>query len=101
MGEEETHEGDEAQGGCCGGGECGGHGGCEPSMADKALVMAHYAKKELLHEKIRERIGKAYGKQLDSLADAIVDFSTENEASEAEQGKKYDALEEKMEAVFR
>ncbi|MFH1106674.1 MAG: hypothetical protein V1787_02160 [Candidatus Micrarchaeota archaeon] len=104
MDEEETVEGNEGEdeAGCCGGGDCGAQGGgcCEPSMADKAEMMAHWAKKQLLHEKIRERIGKAYGKQLDALADAIADFAKESHASEAEHEKKAGALEDKMEEVF-
>lgn len=91
--------------GCGNGGgrdECGGgyQSRCGPSSADYAFLLNHWAKKELLKEKVKKRMEAAYGKQLDAVADLIVEFVKDSNETEEELGKKEEALQAKMDGVF-
>ena len=84
----------------CGSEERCGSGYCGPSNVDYAYALGHWAKKELLRQKVKERLEKQYGKKLDELADAIVDLMKERSKTEDEEAKLSETVDEKMEAVF-
>ncbi len=87
--------------GCGNGSErCGGMQQCGPSSMDYAFLLGHWAKKEILKEKVKKRMEAEYGKQLDAIADMIVEFVKDRNATQVELDKKAEALEEKMETVF-
>ncbi|MBI5224878.1 hypothetical protein HY989_03330 [Candidatus Micrarchaeota archaeon] len=104
---------DDSEGNGCGHGHCGegncGNGGCgegnecakyECSSVDYAEMIANWARKEILKEKVKARMEKEYGKELDSLAGMIVEFVKDFEAQNLKDRKKADALEEKMDRVM-
>lgn len=69
---------------------CGGNS-CEP---DYAKMIAHWAKMELLKEKVKLRMEKKHGKELDKLADLIIEVVEERAKSVDELEKKEEELDE-------
>ncbi len=65
-------------------------GACGPS--DYAQALATWAKVELLKEKVKARMDARHGKQLDALADLIVEVVAERSQSDENR----DAQEEKL-----
>ena len=61
--------------------------GIEYSERDYAEQVARWAKMELLKEKVKQRMDAKYGKQLDAVADLVVEMLEE-------RAKSVDALEE-------
>ncbi len=72
--------------------QCGGS--C--SSTDYARMLAHWAKMELLKEKVKARMDQKYGKQLDAMADLIAEVVVE-ESRTAEEAER---REEKLETAF-
>jgi hypothetical protein len=75
-------------------------GSCEASPADYASALTNWAKVEILREKVKERMEKKYGEQLDKAADLIVEVATrsvkETEALEQSQ----EDLQEVMDGMY-
>lgn len=67
-----------------------GSSACGPS--DYAQAIATWAKMELLKEKVKARMNEKHGKQLDALADLIVEVVAERSQSEETR----EAQEEKL-----
>ncbi len=72
---------------CCQGMDC---------QTDYALAFAQWAKIELLKEKVKERMEKKYGKQLDTVADLLVDVASAREERRADVEKKEEAFEHSL-----
>ena len=74
---------------------CGG-ASCETDYADR---IAHWARMELLKEKVKMRLDAKYGKQLDKVADLIVDLVSERTKSDEELTQKETDLREALDAM--
>ena len=74
----------------CGGAKCD---------VDYAERIAHWARMELLKEKVKQRLEAKYGKQLDKIADLIVDVVSERSRSDEELANKEEALENAFDAM--
>jgi hypothetical protein len=66
----------------------------------KLMQMTFWAHKEILFEKIKERIQKEDGEKLDKLADLLVQTSRNEWKSEQEREKKREDLREKIKETF-
>lgn len=72
-------------------------GGSSCSTVDYARALAHWAKIELLKEKVKQRMEASYGKQLDKTADLIVEVLSERMKNAEELEKKEGELEQAFE----
>lgn len=70
--------------------------GCGQEELDYAGMIAGWAKAELLREKVKQRMEKEYGKQLDRAADLIVEVVT----ARAERGRGLQEKEEELSVAF-
>ncbi|GEM_PF-1929053 len=72
-----------------------GPAGCAPSCAemDYARALSKWAKVELLKEKVKQKLDAKYGKQLDKVADLIVEIMTERAKSQVDFAQKQQELE--------
>lgn len=71
----------------------------ECGEADYARALAHWAKVELLKEKVKQRIEAKHGKQLDKMADLIVEILEEKARGYAEMEEKHAQLKEEMQGL--
>jgi hypothetical protein len=63
---------------------------------ERPLRLARLAKKELLYERIKDRLEKKYGSELDKMADEIVDFMDERMRMKSEYMKKTMEMRQRM-----
>ncbi|MBI5226260.1 hypothetical protein HY994_03400 [Candidatus Micrarchaeota archaeon] len=66
------------------------------SSTDYARMLAHWAKMELLKEKVKARMDEKYGKQLDALADLIAEVVMDDAKTQDEA----ESRDEKLETAF-
>ena len=69
-------------------------------MEQRLMQMTFWAHKAALFEKIKEKIGKEEGKNLDQLADLLIQGSKEEAQSSKESEKKQEELRKKLEQYF-
>ena len=66
---------------------------CGPVFApDYAMALGHWAKVELLKEKVKQRMDKRLGSKLDHVADMIAELALERAKNEWELEAKQEAL---------
>jgi len=71
-------------------------------MMERRLVgMSFWAHKQILFDKIKQRIENEEGKKLDKLADLVVEISKSEWKSDKEIGKKHKELTEKLRKEFK
>lgn len=70
---------------------------CGPT--DYAHALAQWAKVELLKEKVKARIEKTHGAQLDALADLIVEVVTESRQTADAQDRQEEKLADAWDRV--
>ncbi len=107
---------DEGDEGCCGAGSGGEGGCCSGSMMDGAggrtlyirmhgfgasgvdyrEMLLNWAKAELLKEKVKAKLDKKYGKELEALADALVEVMGEEGAQKKEIAQKKESTRKKL-----
>ena len=68
--------------------------GPECESVDYARMLAHWAKVELLKEKIKERMEAKYGKQIEKMADLVVEVIAERARNSEQIEHKEDELED-------
>ncbi len=76
--------------GSCGGSSCG--------EADYARALAHWAKVELLKEKVKSRIDARHGPKLDKMADLIVEMVESESKTQEELYAKEEELARQFES---
>jgi transcriptional regulator len=72
----------------------------QTSIEDSAAWAVQRAKVQLLHERIRARVEKQYGEQLDALADAVVEHARESDAHVDAASEKRERLAEQIDRLF-
>ena len=74
--------------------ECGSEMQCsyESREVDYARTLAFWVKKEILKDKVKQRMETKYGKKLDKIADLIVEIVTEKAKNAKELGNKGEEL---------
>ena len=81
---------------------CGPSGSCSSSScgeADYARALAHWAKMELLKEKVKQRIDARHGAKLDKMADLIVELVESERKSQEEMYAKEEELASQFESL--
>ncbi len=78
---------------------------CAPSDAIDAaearlLPLAHWARRELLYEKIRARVERDEGQRLAETADAVVEAAKATRAGERDAERKREELRKRLKAFF-
>lgn len=63
---------------------------------DYGLALAHWAKVELLKEKVKQRMDKRFGPKLDKIADLVVEIALER----AKSADELDGKREKLDSAF-
>ena len=94
-------------GGCCG---SGGYGIRTPGGtlyvqiqgqgADYRKLLLNWAKTELLKEKVKAKLDKKYGKELEALADALVEVMSEEGAQKKEIAQKKESTRKKLKSFI-
>lgn len=66
----------------------------------RLLPLAHWARRELLYDKIRARVERDEGQRLAEIADAVVEAAKAARAGERDIEKKREELRRKLQAFF-
>ena len=66
----------------------------ECDQADYARSLAHWAKVELLKEKVKQRMDDKYGPQLDKIADLVTEVVVESAKNVGQLERKEEELED-------
>ncbi len=69
-------------------------------MEQRLMQMTFWAHKAALFEKIKEKIEKEEGKNLEQLADLLIQSSKEESESSKESEKKHEELRKRLEQYF-
>ncbi|VVC03475.1 Uncharacterised protein [Candidatus Burarchaeum australiense] len=96
---------------CCGAGSCGMGSaggrriyvrmqGFEGLGVDYREMLLNWAKAELLKEKVKAKLDKKYGKELDALADALVEVMGEEGEQKKELGKKKEDARKRLKSFI-
>lgn len=67
---------------------------CGDAQVDYAIMLSHWAKAELLKEKIKQRMDSHYGKNLDKIADLIVEVIADKTKTRTSIQKKRQEIQE-------
>jgi hypothetical protein len=67
---------------------------------DYRKLLLNWAKTELLKEKVKAKLDKKYGKELEALADALVEVMSEEGAQKKEIGKKKEETRKKLKSFL-
>ncbi len=93
--------------GCAKKKDCGSHKSCKSKdgyhagghSVESMMGLVYCAKKELLKEKIKGKLQKKVGKQLDEIADLFVNALVDQQASGADPKKGYEELGKKLREI--
>ena len=67
---------------------------------DYRRMLLNWAKTELLKEKMKAKLDQKYGKELDRIADMLVEVVSEEEKSKRELGRKKEDVRTKLQSFF-
>ncbi|MDO8339193.1 MAG: hypothetical protein Q7T16_00890 [Candidatus Burarchaeum sp.] len=98
------------EGGCCSGSVMGGGAGGRTlyirmhgfggGRMDYREMLLNWAKTELLKEKVKAKLDKKYGKELEALADALVEVMGEEGAQKKEIAQKKESTRKKLKSFL-
>jgi len=78
----------------------GGSSYVQIETADYRRMLLGWAKAELLKEKVKAKLDKKYGKEIDGIAETLVEVMVKDQETRKEQTKKKDDVRNKLQSFF-